>query len=81
MVRVRAGPVKRARIVDIAAGLSIAAPAPWISRATMSAASSGASAPTTDPAVRIAAPARNMRRRPKTSAARPEISSSPPKLR
>ena len=36
IARAFAGPVKRARMTDMAAGLSIAAPAPWTSRAAIS---------------------------------------------
>ena len=81
IARTRAGPVKLARMTDIAAGLSIAAPAPWTSRAPISIVSVVAKPPSSEPATSTPAPKRNIRRRPKTSAARPEISSSPPKVR
>ena len=44
IARTRSGPVKVARITDMAAGLSMAAPAPWSSRAQMSVTSSAARA-------------------------------------
>ena len=81
IARTRGGPVKVARITDMAAGLSIAAPTPWIRRAAISIVSVVEKPPIKEPTTSTPAPKRNIRRRPKTSAARPEIRSSPPKVR
>ena len=54
------------RIVSVS-GSTIAPPKPWTARATISASIEGASAAAAEPAVKIASPITNMRRRPKRS--------------
>ena len=80
MARARAGPGKVSRSSDIAAGLSAAAPAPWMMRPATSIAGLAAAAASRVPAVNRADPATNMRRRPNRSAARPDSSSRPPNV-
>ena len=48
-------------------GVTIAAPAPWKTRAAISASTLGASADAADAAVKTPSPMQNMRRRPKRS--------------
>ena len=76
----RAGPGKVSRSSDMAAGLSEAAPAPWMMRPATSICSLLAAAARRVPAVNRTDPAVNMRRRPNRSAARPDSRSSPPKV-
>ena len=75
------GPGKVSRSSDMAAGLSAAAPAPWMMRPATSIAGLAATAASRVPTVNRAKPATNMRRRPNRSAARPDRSSSPPNAR
>ena len=65
--------------IDRAAGAMIAAPRPWSARAPISDGSFHASAATSEAAVNTMSPAKNMRRRPRRSAARPPRSRKPPK--
>ena len=61
-----------------AAGVSMAAPTPCPARAAISAPATGASPLAREAAVNSASPARNIRRRPNRSAARPPASVSIP---
>ena len=81
MARARAGPGKVSRSSDIAAGLSAAAPVPWMMRPATSIAGLAAPAASRVPAANRVDPATNMRRRPNRSAARPDIRSRLPKVR
>jgi len=64
--------------VDSAAGVIIAAPSPWASRAPISMAALAASPPASDDSPNSAVPAISIRRRPNRSAARPPTSRNPP---
>ena len=64
---------------DSAAGATMAAPAPWRTRAASSSAGSLASPPARLASANATRPMMNMRRRPNRSAARPPRISSPPK--
>ena len=72
--------VKAAMMIESAAGESIAAPRPWPARAANSVAAPPASAEASDESVKTLRPARNTRRRPSRSAARPPSSSRLPKI-
>jgi hypothetical protein len=67
--------------IESAVGVMIAAPAPWMARAEISAAGLQASAHNSDAAVKSPSPTMNTRLRPSRSAARPPSKSKPPKVR
>ena len=73
-------PVKAAMMIASAAGESMAAPRPWPARAANSVAAPPASAEASEASVKTLRPARNTRRRPSRSAARPPSSSRLPKI-
>ena len=63
------------------AGERIAAPMPWIERAAIRRAGEGESAQSRDAPEKRRVPAKNMRRRPNRSEARPPSSRKPAKVR
>jgi hypothetical protein len=67
--------------IDKAAGAMTAAPKPWIARAATSISADHASPHSSDEAVKTATPRMKTRRRPSRSAARPQNSMKPPKVR
>ncbi len=80
MARVRSGPGGKLVVMrDSAAGATMAAPAPWMTRAAISRAGSVASPPARLASAKATRPIMNMRRRPNRSAARPPRMSRPPK--
>ena len=64
--------------IDMAAGVSSAAPAPWAPRARTSVSAESASPLTSEAPVKRIAPIRNIRRRSNRSDSRPPSSSRPP---
>jgi hypothetical protein len=67
--------------MDSAAGVSSAAPSPWLALAAISAPAAGAMPLASDAAVNTVRPTRKIRRLPTTSAARPPSSTRPPLAR
>jgi hypothetical protein len=67
-------------MIDSAAGETIAAPRPWIARATISHASDCANPPASDANENTISPIMNMRLRPSRSARRPPSSRKPPNV-
>ena len=79
MARVRCGPSGKLVVMrDSAAGATIAAPAPWMTRAAISSAGSLARPPARLASANATRPLMNIRRRPNRSAARPPRMSRPP---
>ena len=79
MARVRCGPSGKLVVMsDSAAGATMAAPAPWRTRAASSSAGSLASPPARLASANATRPMMNMRRLPNRSAARPPRMSRPP---
>ena len=64
--------------IDMAAGVSIAAPAPWAPRATTRVSAESARPLTSEAPVKRVTPMRNIRRRSKRSDIRPPSSRRPP---
>src|SRR6202021_1602724 len=80
MARVRSGPSGKLVVMrDSAAGATIAAPAPWMTRAAISSTGSWARPPARLARANATSPTMNIRRRPSRSAARPPRISRPPK--
>jgi hypothetical protein len=67
--------------IDRAAGERMAAPRPWMPRATISQPEDWARPPAREAAEKTARPTMNTRRRPSRSAARPPSSRKPPNAR
>ncbi len=67
-------------MIESAAGEMIAAPKPWTAREAISTPSDEASPQANEAVVNTITPARNTRRRPSRSAARPPSSRNPPKV-
>ena len=79
MARVRSAPSGKLVVMrDSAAGATIAAPAPWMTRAAISSAESWARPPARLASANAMSPITNIRRRPSRSAARPPRMSRPP---
>ena len=75
-----AGDTAAERSVSVS-GVTIAAPTPWIARATTSVSMLGASAAAAEAAVKITIPIANMRLRPKRSPSAAPVSSSTANVR
>ena len=71
-------PGKATAIIPRPAAIIAAAPTPWTIRATTKVTTSGATAPSSDPATSTYVPATKVRRRPKSSATRPAVSRKAP---
>ena len=69
--------VNAATMMASVAGISSAAPTPWMARLAMSTSALPASPAASEERVKTPRPSRNRRRRPYTSASRPPTSSSP----
>ena len=79
MARVRSGPSGKLVVMsESAAGATMAAPAPWMTRAAISSTGSWARPPARLARENAIRPAMNIRRRPSRSAARPPRMSRPP---
>jgi hypothetical protein len=78
----RAGPSSKVALIRLSVlGAASAAPTPWTARVRSNMVEVVAMPPRSDAVVKIVSPMTSMRRRPKTSPARPPRSKSPPKAR